>query len=319
MIKRILYIALLFQFLVLLGTGALRFFVPFSMELSRLHICSGVATGVLILLHIIDRLRLLKLKFKPRDGNRRWLLPVSTLIVCILFWLAAWYGTAGVSQFMKLSYEQRNHAAIFRTQDNVARFENEALLRTVKLSSTGASVDIELLWKKSPKGSAVAIWAETKSGSIIETLYLTGSLKYSDSHPWEGDIARRGAILPIWRHRYTAVCGIDPFGEIDLISQPTINHQWLLDQKLDEAKEGFVLYVEVNLPGDDAPSMIYAANIEPEKTNPYTLLDLLAHSGGSNKDGELNYEIEEYAREKNMVDRIMVRTRWGAVTAKTEE
>ena len=65
--KRALYIALLFQFLMLLGTGVLRFFIPFSMEISRLHIFAGAATGALILIHIIERVRLLKLKFSPRS------------------------------------------------------------------------------------------------------------------------------------------------------------------------------------------------------------------------------------------------------------
>ncbi|HCC20267.1 MAG TPA: hypothetical protein DEP88_03330 [Verrucomicrobiales bacterium] len=308
--KRFLYIALLFQFLALLGTGVLRFVIPFSIELSRLHIFAGAATGTLILIHIVDRLRLLKLKFKPRSGKQTWVIPVVSLLACTAFWLAAWYGTPGVSHLMNLSYEQRNHAAIFRLQDNIASKENGSFLRTVKLSSTGASIDIELLWKNNPNGSAVAIWAETKSGSIIETLYLTGSLKYSESHDWEGGTAKRGEILPVWRHRYTTVCGVDPFGEVDLISQPTVNHQWLLDQKLDEAKEGFVIYVEVNLPGDRMPSIIYAANIEPEAHNPYTLLNLLAHSGGSQKDGELNYNLNELPMKHDMIERIILKTRW---------
>ena len=147
----------------------MRFFIPFSIELSRLHIFAGAATGILILAHIIERLRLLKLKFKPRVGSKKWLLPVSTLLACAAFWLAAWFGLPGISHLMRFSYEQRNHAAIFRSQGNVAHMENDAFHRTVKLSSTGASVDLELLWKSSPKGAAVAIWAETKSGSIIET------------------------------------------------------------------------------------------------------------------------------------------------------
>jgi hypothetical protein len=308
--KRVLYIALLFQFLVLLGTGILRFFIPFSIELSRLHIFSGAATGTLILIHIIDRLRHLKRQFKPRNGNKKWLLPTTTLLACILTWLAAWFGTPGISHLMRFSHEQRNHAAIFRSQDNVAQMGNDTFHRTAKLTSTGASIDLELQWSKNPNGAVVAIWAETKSGSIIETLYLTGSLKYSESHAWEKGIARRGETLPVWRHRYTAVCGVDPFGDVDLISRPTINHQWLLDQKLDEAKEGFVIFAEINLPGDDAPSLIYAANIEPENINPYTLLNLLGHSGGSEKDGELNYELDENLREKDIVDRILVRVRW---------
>ena len=105
---------------------------------------------------------------------------------------------------------------------------------------------------------------------------------------------------------------MDPFGDVDLISRPTINHQWLLDQKLDEAKEGFVIFAEINLPGDDASSLIYAANVEPENRNPYTLLNLLGHSGGSETDGELNYEIDSNILEKDIVDRILVKVRWSS-------
>jgi len=171
-------------------------------------------------------------------------------------------------------------------------------------------MDLELLWKTNPQDSAVAIWAETKSGTIIETLYLTGSLKYSESHRWEEKDSRRGTILPIWRHRYTAVCGVDPAGATDLISQPTINHQWLLDNQLNDAKEAFVLYVEINLPGDGAPSLIYAASIDPDSGNPYTLLTLVGHSGGSEKDGELNYDVSALPSDSLIVERILVKTIW---------
>ena len=211
---------------------------------------------------------------------------------------------------MRLSYEQRNHASIVRSQDNIATYEKDNLLRTIKLTSTGASLDLELLWKKNPQGAVVAIWAETKSGTIIETLHLSESLKYSETHHWENATARRGKTLPVWRHRYTTICGIDPFGTSDSLSQPTLNHQWLLDQKLNEGTESFVLYVEVNFPGDNTPSLIYAANIEPENTNPYTLLNLLAHSGDSETDGELNYDLESLDLDNTPIDRILVKTNW---------
>lgn len=209
---------------------------------------------------------------------------------------------------MLLSYEQRNHASIFRNQDNVAYHNDDRLLRVTKLTSTDAALDLELLWKSSPAGCAVAIWAETKSGSIIETLYLTGSLKYSEFHPWEQGAARRGVILPVWRHRYTAVCGVDPSGVADLVSQSTINHQWLLDHHLDAAAATFVLFAEVNRPNDDAPSPVYAASIDPESLNPYTLLTLVGHSKGSEKDGELNYDLSVLPADSQIVERILVKT-----------
>ncbi len=302
---------MLLNFLVLLGTGSLRFFIPFSLHLSRLHIISGILLGVCILIHLFDKSRNLRAIINPRNHPRAWLTPLVTMIVCTAVWAAAWLGLPGISHIMSLSYEQRNHASIFRSQDSVAYRNDDRLIRTTKLTSAGASLDLELTWKANPKGSTVAIWAETKAGTIIETLYLTGSLKYSESHSWEGEDSRRGKILPVWRHRYTAVCGVGPAGATDLISQPTINHQWLLDNQLNEAKESFILYVEVNLPGDGAPSLIYAASIEPESANPYTLLSLVGHSGGSEKDGELNYDVSALPANSLTVERILVKTVWG--------
>lgn len=309
--KRVLYISMLLNFLVLIGTGGLRFFIPFSLNLSRLHIFSGVLLGVCIVIHLFDKSRNLKVVFKPRHHSRAWLTPLLTTIACTAIWAAAWFDLPGISHIMSLSYEQRNHASIFRSQDSVAYHTEDRLIRTTKLTTSGAALDLELLWKTKPEGSAVAIWAETKSGTIIETLYLTGSLKYSESHPWEGKESRRGKILPVWRHRYTAVCGVDPAGVTDLISQPTINHQWLLDNQLNEANESFVLFVEVNLPGDRSPSLVYAASIDPESPNDYTLLSLVGHSGGSEQDGELNYDISVLPDTSRIVERILVKTTWG--------
>ena len=80
---------------------------------------------------------------------------------------------------------------------------------------------------------------------------------------------------------------------------------------MNEAKESFILYAEVNLPGDGAPSLIYAASIEPESTNPYTLLALVGHSGGSEEDGELNYDVSVLPPISLIVERILVKTVWG--------
>ena len=312
--KRFLYTAMLLNFLVLVGTGGLRFFTPFNINLSRLHIFSGLILAILILVHLVDRYQPLKTILMPRRKPVRarvWLAPLIATLGCATLWAAAWYGAQGASQLMSLSYEQRNHASIFRNQDNVAYHNQDRLTRITKLTTTDASLDLELLWKFSPKGCAVAIWAETKSGSIIETLYLTGSLKYSESHPWEQGTARRGKILPLWRHRYTAVCGVDPFGTTDLISQPTINHQWLLDKHLNDGAEAFVVFAEVNRPNDNTPSLVYAASIDPESSNPYTLLSLVGHGGGSEKDGELNYDLSSLPTDSQVVERILVKTTFG--------
>ena len=64
--KRFLYTAMLLNFLVLVGTGGLRFFTAFNINLSRLHIFSGVILAILILIHLVDRSKNLKSILLPR-------------------------------------------------------------------------------------------------------------------------------------------------------------------------------------------------------------------------------------------------------------
>lgn len=308
--KRFFYATMLTSFIVLMITGGLRFFIPFSLNISQLHLVSGVALGIMILIHLIGKSKTLKRILVARGGKKSWLAITLSIGLCLGVGSAAWHGAPGVSHLMSLGYEARHHASIFRAQGNVANDHNGRLLRTTKLTSGGASLALELLWKKSPEQAAVAIWAETQSGTIIETLYLTGSMSYSDHYDWEGQPQRRGLVLPIWRHRYTSVCGLDPAGATDLISQPTINHQWLLDHHLNEASAPFTLFAEVNIADDQHGSLIYATRIDPESANPYTLLDLIGHSQGSLNDGEINYELSEVPSSINPVERILVKTTW---------
>ncbi|NWK55585.1 hypothetical protein HW115_08175 [Verrucomicrobiaceae bacterium N1E253] len=308
--KRFFYSSMTISFLVLIVTGGLRFLIPFNLNLSRLHIVSGIILSLLVLIHLAGKAKTLRRIIAPKHGRKAWLASALTLALCIGVGLAAWFGTPGVSHLMGLSYESRNHASIFRAQDNVASDHQSRWLRTSKLTSTGASIDIELLWNCPAEHHAVAIWAETQSGTIIETLYLSGSLSFSDEHPWESKRQRRGQILPIWRHRYTSVCGIAPTGATDLISQPTINHQWLLDHHLNKTSKPFTLFVEINIAGDKHSSLIYASRIDPESPNAYTLLNLIGHSHGSLKDGEINYEISQLPARINQVERILVKTIW---------
>ena len=129
--KRFLYTAMLLNFLVLLGTGCLRFFIPFSLSLSRLHIFSGILLGICILIHLFDKSRNLRAIIKPRNHPRAWLTPLVTMIICAALWAAAWFGMPGVSHIMSLSYEQRNHASIFRSQDSVAYRNDDRLIRRI--------------------------------------------------------------------------------------------------------------------------------------------------------------------------------------------
>jgi len=274
---------------------------------------SGLAMTVLTGIHIVGRFRSMVVIIKPRNkqyrGRKSWLTPLSALVLCVLFWSAAWAGWPGASHVVGLSYESRHRKEIVREGGNVASVESANLTQTTKLTSEGASLVISIDWKKQAN-KAVAIWAETKSGSIIETLYLSEALRFSDSHQWEAKDQGRGDILPIWRNRYTAICGVSPDGQVDLTTGPTKNHKFDLDSTLEGGESDFVIFVEVNGEADGLPSLIYAAQIESALPSPYVLLSLIGTSDGSVDDGELNYDVDGVSRDAEYVDKILVKTKW---------
>ena len=165
----------------------------------------------------------------------------------------------------------------------------------------------------------IAVWAESTTESMIETLYIDPRLAYAEKPNWGGSKTPRVEILPIWRHRYTLISGIDPNGEIDAFTQATPTHRFSLDSflKLDGAKE-FVLCVEINVPGDpneayhDAklgqPSLLYTAYIDLESPQPYALLELTGHSAGAEVNGAIQYDLDGITTAKQIVDLLLAKT-----------
>ena len=187
-----------------------------------------------------------------------------------------------------------------------------------RLPDGGADAAISLLLRFRDQGAppAMAIWAETTSGSLIETLYLDQELAFSENVKWQGVETQRHLLLPLWRHRYTLVSGVDPQGEIDAFTAATPSHAFTLDQYLNTGKETrFVLCVEVNAIGDTnstytdpkigQPSLLYTAYIDLNEVPSYRLLELTAHGGGAEKSGALQYDLEKIDSAKQLVDLLL--------------
>lgn len=307
---RVSHLCMLLNFIVLVITGVMRFAQPFNLAVTRVHMLCGFAITVLIGFHIIGRLRQMKTMVKGRNGFH--LTPVMiTLVLCGIYWSAAWYAWPGAKQIVDLSYEARNKNVILRERQNVVGNVAEESVHTFKLATEKSSIDVALSWTPLGKEAkkTVAIWAETKSGSMIETLFISEDLRFSEDTPWEGNQVKRGEILPIWRNRYTAVSGIGPDGLQDAVSGPTKNHKFDLKNNL-TGPEAFVIYVEINAASDNQPSVLYAALIDPASPNPYTLLSLLGTGEDAFKSGSINYELGGLTTAKNLVDKILVHSRW---------
>ena len=173
------------------------------------------------------------------------------------------------------------------------------------------------------------MWAETRSGTLIETFFVSETSAYSEDPQWAGNEQARVDILPIWRNQYTLVSGVSPDGEVDTYAGATPEHSFSIQNNLVDEPEGFYLCVEVNAPGDPnafyhadqtdsaagytrpgigQPSLYYSAFVEPQSNQKYYLLEL-AGQGGSNsqQSGPVYYNLDEITTAREIIEKVLVR------------
>lgn len=322
--RHIVNFGLLFTFITLAISGVLSFTSPFSIINTRIHIVAGVATVILVGLHLVDRTTYFKRHLFGPSGSARLsrIALVSMTVLWSLVLAASYYNWSPVRQLMEQGYEARQRAAIVRSSPLVGFQDADEVRLIARKGGDKADASVALLIKYGPAVKAaappsIAVWAETTTGSMIETLYLDEQLAHSEKPTWGGKELPRHRVLPIWRHRYTLVSGVDPYGEIDAFTSATPTHSFTLENylQLGQQKE-FVLWVEINAPHDtnsefsDAqlgqPSTLYSAAISLDAAQPYTILELTGYSDPDSR-GELRYDLERITTAKDLVDLLLVR------------
>ncbi len=313
---------LLFSFITLAVSGVMSFLRPFSQVTTRIHIVFGLLTLILVGCHLAARLPYFKrtLQSTPRQrGGRLRILGVGLVWLALL--AVAVTGWAPAESLIRLGYEARKHAIIVRESPLTGIAEGAAALTIAREPSPEADIGISLTVRLNEQLEdlpALAVWAESSSGALIETLYLSGSLAYTDTPDWNGRPTPRHHILPIWRHRYTLLSGVDPNGAVDAVSGATNSHQFTLDSYLVTGEDkSFVLCVEVNAPADpnDAypdphlgqPSLLYTAYIKADPESRYVLLELTGHGGGAETGGAIQYDLETCTTAQEIIDLLLVR------------
>ncbi|MCA9270635.1 MAG: hypothetical protein KDA41_19270 [Planctomycetales bacterium] len=327
--RHLVNFGLLLSFATLAATGATAFWLPFRVSTTRVHVVFGLATALLVALHVAARWPYFRSRLFPtsRVSPSRLML-VALAAVWLLLLATAYWGWAPARLVISQAYEARHRAEIVRASP-LAGFGQLAPREQLvaRAPADGADVSLSLFVRfqehvKTPP--AIAVWAESSTGAMIETLYLDPRLAYAEKPNWGGAATPRSHILPIWRHRYTLVSGVDPNGQIDALTQATPTHSFSLDNylTLGEGKE-FILCVEVNAPGDpneaydDAvvgqPSLLYTAYIEIDSPQPYALLELTGHGGGAETSGAIQYDLDQITSARQLVDLLLAKTQ--AITA----
>lgn len=312
---------LLFSFLALAASGVMAYLLPFSLTTARVHIFAGALTVVLVLLHVLSRLKYFSSKVTGKSASRGMVAAVTLTAVVLL--AVAVYDLWPAKQMVGASYEARRRSEIVRSSPLAGFLDVDAQHRFVA-RQPGEEADVALslmvrFREGLEKAPAMVVWAETSSGTIIETLYIDEALAYGEDVEWQGVKTPRHKLLPIWRHKHTVVSGVDPHGKVDAFTGATPEHSFTIDQNLKtEDGEGFVLCVEINAVQDPSgpyadpdlgqPSLLYTAYIEPGKGSPWALLELTAHGADAFENGAPAYDLEKIGSAKDLIDLLLVKT-----------
>jgi hypothetical protein len=321
--RHLVNFGLLFTFVALAVTGLLAFSRPFSLTTTQVHIVAGLLMVALVVLHIGSRIPYFQNQFEGKKKGTLSKVQLAGLLVIVggLIFLAG-NALPPASWLVGLGYEARHKAEIVRTSSLSGFGEigtHSRLVTRIPKDGVGHGLSLYIRFNKDLETlPAIAVWAETNTGSMIETLHLEQSLAYSDKPLWHEVNEKRNHILPVWRNRYTMVSGVSANGVVDAVTRPTENHKFALDPHLQPGKDNkFLLWVEVNAPNDanaawrgqriGQPSVLYSAYVKIDEAPPYTILELTAHGGGAADNGTLDYDLDSLTTAKDLVDLMLLK------------
>ena len=344
--KHYVNFALLISFSALIASAFLRFFLPFSLATTRVHIVFGSLVLFLVGLHLASRLSYFpKMLSQARSVKSSQPKPIRLLLLptllCAYLLAASLLDWWPASQLISVGYEARNRSIIFRPEEGTADRALPNRYQVKRQTSDAASILVDIEWGSAFDPNAefqspfsknrpqIAIWAESSAGALVETFFVSEESAFSESYEWAGNERRRVDILPIWRHQFTLASGVEPDGAADTFSGSTPEHSFSIESYLGEEPDGFYLCVEVNapkdsndfyhshqeetakgyaLPGIGQPSTYYSAFIDPTENRSYYLADFVGHGGSaSQQSGSIHYDSSQLTTAHDLIEKILVR------------
>ncbi len=327
--RHIANLGLLLAFTTLAVTGVMSFVLPFSITTTRVHIVFGAATVLLVGLHLATRLnyftRIAKqsVTFRARKKPQvpRWLVAMIAIVWAGLLY-ASLAGMPPASSLIGVGYEAQYKVAIFRADPQTVYEQVGPTNRVASVSaeSGGLVIAVEVEYREPvTRQPAAAIWAQTTRAHMIQTLFVDEKIAYSDTPKWHGRPTPRHHILPIWRHTYTDINGVDPTGDTHAVTSATPKHSFSVEQSLAGAEGKIVICLEINAHGDanDAypdkhlgqPSVLYTALIDLEEDQGYYLMVRTAHGGGAELDGDPRYNFDGLTTSKDLIEKVLVQVK----------
>lgn len=279
-------------FLVLAVTGVVAFIQPFSIGIIGLHALMGFLFIALIGLHILNNKRPL---VSYLHSKALWVtLLVSTALTLLFWWQPApvkivlgWSGNLGPAMER---FEMRGDEMVFE-------YSPSPDYKMRLMVKTGESYD-----ESTPP--QLAIWLENQGAYHIKTLLAP----------------EESGALPYWSFKYAgwakAKRDAELLGDVDAVSSPTPNGSFdPADYIIPSASRDttpYRLLVEIDQPGDDQPSLVYAVEIDNALPRTYQILDLNGYPkrGDDDADGkeswDLYYVDESFSTALDLIDSVLL-------------
>lgn len=265
-----------FSFVVLAVTGVLAFVRPFSIQVVGLHALIGFVFVGLVALHVLNNTGHLGRYLKR--GPVWVTLSLVLLLTGLFVWQPApirkvlgWSGNLGPSLD---TYEVTDHGLTYRYAPDP---DYQMILKV----RSGTGFDLE-----SPPHFAV--WLENASLYHIKTLHKPSADDGRSALPY-WDFKRRG-----WeearRQAESEGRSLEEDPEVDAVTGATQNSSfdpadYILSRQTDESLP-YRLLIEINQPGDNQASLVYAVEIDNFNPRTFQLLDLVGYPKREEDDEE---------------------------------
>jgi hypothetical protein len=289
--RRSVSLLIALSFLVLAVTGLLAFVRPFSIDIIGLHSLMGFVFIALVALHVVNNGRHLTSYLRSAT---LWAALAITATLTLLFWLQpapvktvlGWSGNLGPAMDR---FEMREDQMVFDYSPAV----DYKMRINIKTGPSYVTV--------SPP--EVAIWLENHGGYHIKTLLAPAAA---------GDV-------PYWKFKHAgwekAKRDAEQFGKVDAISSPTPNGSfdpadYILPGNSKDSMP-YALMLEINLTGDEQPSLVYMVEIDNTLPKTFQLLDLKVYPRRQYEDDgkeswPLHYVDETFSSSLNLIDSALL-------------
>lgn len=338
--RKIISTTIALVFIILIITGLLMYFNPFTKTTASLHTLAGLLFIIFALFHVVNNFK--SLKSYNISKKNRMVISKSPMIISIIL-IVIVLGVMDNNKIVNWLYEYGNQ---YRAQiEGTTGMDFNYEIINVQPPQSDIKIEIEIKKGKSYNYPIFVIWMEDLEGNYLETLYVskaiaTSTFQYGsedENGEWVPDIVRRPEAVPFWAHQrgIKAKDGLFvPYGQssdLDGVSGATPIGNFLIESGLPkELKEPFRILLEVNqsydwnefytkdrYPDDKIysgsgqvgqPAIIYSSIITlmDNGNDSHYFLKPVGHSHHSGQTGELYMDLSEITSALNIIDRAIV-------------